>query len=336
MNPETESMEIDNMMKMDAVMIPYQKPEIILSEANTTFQQDCFNRKRQAVIDELRCLSTVPTIARGLNQETVYKLVCTPEGGKMYKDSAGNIKGVFYDQNGKIIEHAKFKAVGPSVVKAASAVGAQVLLISIAMQLNRLEGEIVRMRRELHNDRLAEIDAGVQLYGQAMFMESVVARNQMLANAVQSLGKGLSSTMRALKMQIAEMPSANIGFFDNWGKSKTQIAAEKLSLAHESFQSCVLGIQTMSECYAAWNEPRAASVALLDNLSRLKTCGIETAAKKARLIEPVSNDFPERPWLSFLEMESQVAEQVSGCGRLADERFARIEIKLKPEELMVA
>ena len=44
---------------------------------------------------------------------------------------------------------AKFKAIGPSLVKAATAIGAQVFLISIAMQLNRIEKGISRIINEI-------------------------------------------------------------------------------------------------------------------------------------------------------------------------------------------
>ena len=123
---------------MTKVIIPYNSLHIDLPIENADFHSKSFLANRNAVLSELRCISVVPEIASALSQDTVYKLVSTPEGGKLFKDSAGNIKGVFY-KDGKILEHTKFQTVRPSLVKAATTAGSQILLISIAMQLNRIE-----------------------------------------------------------------------------------------------------------------------------------------------------------------------------------------------------
>lgn len=100
-------------------------------------------------MSEFRCIIGLPEVVYTLNQNTVYKLVLIPEGAKLYKDAQGNLKGVFY-KDGKIVEHAKFQEVGPSMLKAAKAVGAQVLLVSIAMQLNRIEEKVCKIFEEFH------------------------------------------------------------------------------------------------------------------------------------------------------------------------------------------
>lgn len=128
-----------------------------------------FSSRRKSLLSELRCITGLLEVVSSLNQDMVYKLVLTPEGANLYKDAQGNLKGVFY-KDGKIVEHAKFQEVGPSMLKAAKAVGAQVLLVSIAMQLSRIEEQVGNIFKEFHGDRLAEIESGKSLFRQACGM----------------------------------------------------------------------------------------------------------------------------------------------------------------------
>jgi len=317
---------------MTTAIIPYQSPDIDLPNENIDFHSKSVAENRSAILSELRCISGVPEIASTLTRDTVYKLVSTPEGGKLFKDSAGNIKGVFY-QDGKIIEHAKFQAIRPSLVKAATTVGSQILLISIAMQLNRIEQGISRILNEFHNDRISEIFSGVNQFKQAMMVQDNDRQSRMIEHAIQTLNSGIEKTARSLKMQIEDAPNTKIGFWDNWFTNKATVAKEKFALAEESFKACLLGIKTLSECYASINEANAASSTLITNLSTLKYSGIEMAAQKARLIPAKANRFPEEPWLSFLKREPSFIDEANKCRLFANDEFESIEIEFKPMEI---
>lgn len=318
---------------MNKAIISYQAPHVDLPTESTNFHSKSFSEKRNTLLNELRCLSAIPEIVKNLSQDTIYKLVLVPEGGKLFKDSAGNIKGVFY-KDGKIIEHAKFQTVRPSLIKAATAVGSQILLISIAMQLNKIEKEILKIREELHNDRISEVFSGVEQFRDAMIVQNNEWQSRLIANAIQTLNTGIEKTVRSLTMQIEEAPNTEIGFFDNWLTNKATVAKEKFILAEESFKTCLIGIKTLSECYATINEPNAAALILKNNLLKLKNSGIESAAEKARLIPANANVFPEEPWLSFLKNESLFMNKIDNCLSLGNDELESIEIEFKPIELM--
>ena len=318
---------------MTKAIIPYKAPDVDLRTDSTDFHSKSFSEKRSAVLNELRCISGIPEIVCNLSQDTVYKLVSVPEGGKLFKDSAGNIKGVFY-RDGKILKHAKFQNVRPSLVKAATTVGSQILLISIAMQLNRIEKGISKILYEFHNDKISEIFSGVKQFKQAMMVRDRERQSRMIEHSIQTLNSGIEKTVRSLKMQIEDAPNTKIGFWDNWFTNKATIAKEKFALAEESFQACLLGITTLSECYATINEADAAASTLIANLSTLKSSGIEMAAQKARLIPAKADKFPEEPWVSFLEREPSFINEIDKCRLLAKNEFESIEIEFKPIELM--
>jgi hypothetical protein len=318
---------------MTKAFIPFRFPNVELPTESTTFHSKYFSVNRSAVLKELRCISGIPEIVKTLSQDTIYKLVSIPEGGKLFKDTAGNIKGVFY-KNGKILEHAKFQTIRPSLVKAVTTAGSQVLLISIAMQLNRIEKGISRILNEFHNDRISEIFSGVNQFEQAMMVQDNERQSRMIEHAIQTLNSAIEKAIRSLKMQIEDAPDTKIGFWDNWVTNKATIASEKFSLAEESFKACILGIKTLSECYATINEPNAAATTLISNISNLRSSGIETAAQKARLIPVKANKFPEKPWLSFLERESSFINEINMSRLLANNEFESIEIEFKPSEFM--
>lgn len=318
---------------MIKAIIPYEPYSLVQREKNAVVHKSRLENARESVLSELRSVPAVRTAVTSLDQDVVYKLILSPEGATLKKDAAGNIAGVFY-KDGKIVKHAKFQAVKPSLVKAAATAGSQVLLISIAMQLSRVEQGISELKRELHNDRLAEIEAGISLFHQAVKMKNLSARDLAIMNAVQGLNAGIQKTMRSLKDQIKALPDADVGFFDNWGRKKTTIAAEAFSPAEDSFHQCLEGMQVLAECYAFMNEPQVAADALENYLKKLAGCNLDVAAEKARLLPANNKRFPEKLWGDFLENQALLFERINDCRALSNQEMTSIEIELKPSELM--
>ncbi len=318
---------------MTKVIVPRRVGDIGLPTENTNFQSNLFSKNRDRLLKSLRYIPGLLEIARRLDRDTVYKLVLVPEGGKLYRDSAGNIKGVFYE-NGRILEHAKFRAVSPSLIKAASAIGSQILLVSIAMQLERIDKGMSRIQMDIHNDRISGIASGVRQFERAKMGQDTNDQSVSVKLAIQTLTSGIEKTVRSLKMQIEEAPDSNVGFLDNWNKNKAIEAREKFALAEESFKACLFGIKTLSECYAMINEPDVAASVLITGISDIKSSGIEMAAKKARLIPAESNRFPEELWDSFLRNESSLIQEINSCRWLSNNEFESIEIELKPMDLI--
>lgn len=290
-----------------------------------------FSNKRKSLISELRCISGLPEVISSLNQDSVYKLVLTPEGAKLYKDAQGNIKGVFY-KDGKIVEHAKFQEVGPSMMKAAKAVGAQILLVSIAMQLNRIEEQVGKIFKEFHGDRLAEIEAGKSLFNQACGMQDSVKREQLVLHAISDLTRGFEKTVSALSRQIAELPEQKLSIFDNWLGDKSKEAEEKHKMAVESFSASLSALQTLARCHLFLNE-RDVALKLVDNgLSKIEKAGVDVAYVRSRLAPKINGIFPEESWKQFIEYRKIFS--TSSFDNLISPEEDIVEIEIKPSEFM--
>ncbi len=312
------------------IIIPQNLKAEKFSQSNDVSEEENYSKTREKVLNNLKFFNGVPEIVKNLNPDAVYKIVLQPEGGKLFKDAAGNIQGVFY-KNGKIVEHAKFKAVGPNLLKAATAIATQALLIHIAVQLNRVEKKIDRIIDELHNDRISEIQTGIDLYEQAISMKSIEKRDGQLNNAIQSLTTGLNKSMRSLKIQIGEIPDAENGFFDNFLKKKSDIVAEKYRPAEETFLACIAGIKTLSECYIALDEGDAGLGALSKYIKELNSNNIKDVAKKARILPKKGQFLPEESWKAFAENAPQLLKAQES---LIYDTIDVIEIEVKPKELL--
>ncbi len=318
---------------MTDILIPYAPPETGLEKENDRFQKRIFLQNRENLLRALGCIGDFTESVRKLRQDQVYKFVFWPEGAHLYKDAEGNLQAVFY-RNGKILQHGRLREVRPSMANAATALGAQVLLIGVAMQLNRIEKEIDSIKDQFHNDRISEIAAGVSMYEQAMAVSDPATVKQLVVNAIQSLNTGVEKTVRSLKTQIQEAPSARMSFWNDWWGNRRKKAAETIGRAEESFRSALLGVKTLAQCYAVLKEPKSAAKALEQTLSSLQSANIEMAANKARLIPFTGGKPPEACWFDFVHRSPQLSQSLRACRNYADREFRRIAIEARPEEFM--
>ncbi len=320
----------DNMTQklIDSVNVPLA-PELLTS----SLQSYNYNDKRSALINELRCVSGITEIAKTLEPQELYKIVLKPEGAYMQIDSVGNFQAV-WRKDGKIVQHTRLKAVQPSMIKVASAIGTQFMLISIIIQLKRIEKRLTNIEKEFHNDRLSEIKAGISLYMQAIHVTSQDARLHLVIAAIQELSRGIEKTLTSLKQQINDTPDIKIGFFDNWKSNKASVANERFTLAEESFQLSLMGIQSLTECYEIIDQPLVASSILENYIEKINSCRIEVAARNARLVPYKNGPLPELIWVSYIENRDRISSHIQSCKNIANNCFNCIEIEVKPEELL--
>jgi hypothetical protein len=290
-------------------LIPLTLDAKDLDPAHRDFQRLVFAERRETALGELRMLSGVPGLVRDLKPDKVYRLV-VPDGKVLQQGKDGLYSGVLYGSDGKISNHARFTKVSPSLARMASVVGSQVLLISIAMQLTRVEKAIAGIAEELHNNRIARIRAGIRRYEAAMHMGDRTHRDHAIQDAIQSLTLGLEEFCEELRMRINRLPDAQNTFWENWGGSKSRRAASELAVAEDAFRAAVHGVSLLSQCYAALHEPRAGVIAIRGCLQDIESCGIQSVADKARIVVVHDqNCLPETPWLRFGEAYSDFVQK---------------------------
>jgi hypothetical protein len=330
---QDEEKPISEFTSENKLLIPYEPNFEGLEKANQRFHMINFKKLRAIFVDKLRYATSIVETAKNLKQDEVYKIVLKPDGAIMYDDKFGNLKAVWY-KDGVIVQQTRLQRVGLNLFKAATAIGNQFLLISIAIQLNRIENLVNRVLEELHSDRIAQINSGIEMFEQAMFVDNHDNQKALIFNGIQSLTEGIEQTMRSLKNQISQIPDD--GFWDSWGwgwSEKSQEAEKKMELALESFESLLSGIKTLSECYAALDETNVGEMILFRKIKGVKDAGVANAAKKARLIKIKADILPELPWNSFLEAEARILNSLQVFNN-SEKMPEIIEIEVKPRELL--
>ncbi len=325
--------EIERIVK--SVLVPHKPTYDDLAKTHADFHTRRFEQSRRSLLSELRCVTGIPELARSLKPDELYRLVL-PEGRVLQKGKDGLFSGVLYGKRGRIEGHAKFTQIRPSLMKAATAVGGQVLLISIAMQLNRIEKALEDLSAELHRDRLAEILAGVDQFEKAMLFQDQTHRANAICDAVPTLHVGLQKTILELGSLIAKAPDPTSKLLDHvvpWS-DKTKTAAKTMQIAEESFRASLLGIRTLAECYAEMGEAGAAAKTLSDYLEKVFSCDISAAAAKSRLVKFVGPVAPQEPWETFLKCYPAIKEDLESF-RPTNALGSRspIEIEFMPHEL---
>lgn len=319
---------------MTKMLIPVTPDFGELDKTHFDFHKAQYQQNRQSILSEIRCITGIPEIIRSFKHDTLYKLVL-PEGKILQQSKDGLFRGVFYGDKG-IDTHAKFIEVPPSLVDVVKTVGSQVLLISIAMQLDRIEKAIEKISQEMHRDRIAEVHSGIDQFEKALLLQDPIIRNNAIQHAAQTLHTGLQKIIFELKSRIAEAPSPDNSILYHLAPwhNKTKDASKIMNLAQESFYAILMGIKTLAECYSALGETKAANKILSDYFDKVMACNIEAAAEKARLIEFSNEVPPQAPWEMFLNMYPTAKKDLASFyDNDIGKDLISIEIEFKGQEL---
>ncbi len=317
---------------MNDLEITRQVPDTLSS---SELHAKIYRKKRAKILHELRSLTGIPEVLRTLNPDETYKIVSK---FKPTQGADGFCSAVIRKNNGEIVEHVKLQKVGPSLVKCATAIGSQILLISIAMQLNRVEKGISEILEGLHDDRMAEIAAGKNQYDLASDAKDRKRQLVLTSNAIQTLTEGVEKALRALPGQIRKMPNAESGIGDDWPlitKDRRKVAKDQFKLVQESFCACVVGIQTLAECYVVIDEPHAGRRALSKYIEKLGASeNVRMIIEKARLVPVEDGLIPEAPLQEFKKSLPQLRNELEECHQIADGGLGAVEVEIKPKDIL--
>lgn len=326
---------------MEKIKLPLKIPEYLSHFENKEKYVDFFLKQKNLLLMNLGMFVNIDTKTMKDSADTLYKLVYKPDNAKLFKDTAGNIKGVFY-KNGKILEHAKFKEVQieqtttnvQNVGSAISSMYTQALLLKISMDIEEIFDEISGLKKELSNDRLSKLKTGIIQCDHAILARDEGNRKSMLTNAIQTLEEGIEKNLCYLKSKIYSAPNDEITFFTNWGsKGKSKKAKEIFHEVNEIFKTLLRGMRKLAESYSFLNEPELASKILRENIEKLDDGLIKTAIDKARLVPAENEKYAEEIWNSFLDIKPNILECISDCHEFSQNKFESIEIEIKPSDL---
>ena len=326
---------------MEKIKLSLKIPDFLSQFKNRNNYEDFFLKERKVLLTNLGIYADLKKDIVKKAPETVYKLVYKPKNAKLFKDAAGNIKGVFY-RDGKILKHARFKEINLEETKnftqaggAISSIFTQALLLKIAVEIEEVHKEISDLKKEFSMDRLSKLKSGINQFDHAILVHDELKRTQMITNAIQTLEEGIEINLRNLNSQINSAPDDKINFFTNWNikKEKSRNAKAKFQTIGETFKGLLLGMKVLAESYSYMNEPEAASKILKENIEKLDDDLIKMASEKARLVPVENGIYAEETWNRFLEIKPNIIENITKCYEFSQKEFESIEIEFKPSDL---
>jgi hypothetical protein len=297
------------------------------------FHRTQFEDTREALLSQLANIAAAQDFVRSLKPDALYRVVL-PEGRLLQKGDDGLYRGVFYQDRG-IEQHAKFEAAGPKLLDAATAAGAQVLLISIANQLSRIEEYLEELSGQLSLNNVAETEAGIQQLDRAMQFRKGSLRTSAILNAIQTLSNGTQKIIVDMTSRIEKAPEPTDRLLDHLVpfKDKTKEAAKALAIAGHLFRSLLRGANALVECYLVIGEPCAGARTLADLFTAIHDA-VKMAADKARLVEFSGPVAPQHAWETFLIEYPRVIQKLDELIRLdVKEVLNVVEIDFRPHEL---
>jgi len=318
---------------MEELILPYSTSELVLPSQSKDFHKEKYRSGRLKMLSELRQIPGIVKIIKSLNPETVYKFAGSKKGLKLVVGNDNLVSGVLRNADGSIGEHAKWIPSGQDLGKIVGAMGSQIMLVSIVMQLKSIENKVDEVLNERHLDRIAEVEGITKSYHQMLSCQKEENQIALARSAIIPLNQGLEKLLKSLKEKIKKAPSSHNGFFDNIIKSKASKAHEQMSPILEEFATCLRGVQVLSNIYTAIGEPAVASEALASTFQDIKKCGIKEAYEKARLIDARKMKvLPEKPFKDFLDSEIFILNHAQ---RLKCRELNDVIIEFKPKELGV-
>lgn len=323
------------MRRKNIIIVPRQLDKRVANTNHGEHHISQYQRRRSDILKEVRGTLSILDAVKSLKQDTLYKLVI-PEGKLLQKNAKGLFRGVFYNDK-RIDVHAQFKAVSPGLLSAAKVAGSQVMLISISMQLSRIEALVESVIEEFHRDRIAEVLAGIQQFEKAMLFHDAENRKHALLNSIQTLHQGLSKTILELANDVRKAPSPESKFWEHLDpmKSRVKDAKKNMGQAQESLGIALTGIKTLAEAYSVLGEPQAASRSLLGYFDGIRQCDVNSAIDKSRLVECIGPVKPQTPWEEFLKLDRKARAEFDSFLLGESNHEESIEVEFMASEIGV-
>ncbi len=309
----------------------------VLGGSEGKFHKDNYNVGRSDLLKELRNVSGLPEMVKSLQGDKLYKLV-VPEGKVLQLGKDGLWRGEFRGKDGTIKNIARFKKAGPDLMRAATAIGSQSLLIYMSIQLSEIKSQLEAISHGMTRDRIAKVLAGRSLYVTGLKFKDPVEQSLAFHSSIQTLCEGVRLVTGELADRIEnakdpdDQPSDHL--YIGRKSSKPVKAQAEMNVAVQLFGAALLGIQTLAECYAALGEHEAADSALLESFELLEGCNIQSAARKARLLPVQGGQLPQAPWKTYLEEVPKLQTLMEYHQHLSHSENAKMEIEFRPEEII--
>jgi len=291
--------------------------------------------KRQKVIQILRQVPAILDVAIKLSERKTYKVIIAPEvlarikfgSARLDQRDNGLLGPLIRDvESGQIIHHVSLREVTPDLLRSLNELATQQTLADIVRRLEIIDKKITDVLQGQLNDRLAEIESGIQIYEQAIFASDPDLRRELIVSAIQKLNDGRRKLIKSTDFSfIDKLPRNRLGMFfsRNWDIPKYVLL--KAESAGEAARAIVEASRYLVLAYSTLNEPGSLQVSLEQVTSEVKVI-------QSKMVEIVHWLPPESNWHECLTTITQVV--LPNIHDLDDIPQKTIVVEFQPEEIL--
>jgi hypothetical protein len=233
---------------------------------------------------------------------------------RMYKGPDGLYLGHAKGLDGRIagnVQWLKISNLGSRLLASAGMLSGHLMLVEISAKIDRVQKDVVAIRRALDDDRMEGLRAAIQGVEDALEAYSPENKHAFLIATIPFLQKAIYQEIATLKREIAEVPSPKEWPISRVINNREPEMRLRLERAENTFRACLEGVSILSQAYFAIDERELGCKSAIHLLTRLEAAGINEAEHRARLLMPrESQDRPEQIWAEYLRTLPEMMELI--------------------------
>jgi hypothetical protein len=290
--------------------------------------------KRQKLLQVLRKIPAILDVTKKLSEEKVYQAHFPPEVLKRIKagsarlDNKGDSRfsaSIRDVKTGSFIDNADLVEVRPELLSSLNELATQQTLADIVHRLEVIDEKITDVLQGQFNDRLAEIESGIQSYEQAVVASNPDLRRELIVSAIQQLNDGRNKLIKSTDISfINKLPRNRLGkfFSPHWDINKH--IQSKAELVWKAAHAIIRASRYLVIAYSALNEPDSLRVSLEQVESEVKLFQ-EKMREIVNWLSPTSN------WReSFMTISQGVLPNIHELDEISQKT---IVVEFQPKEI---
>jgi hypothetical protein len=267
------------MSNKDSLVIQPNSEDVSL----TSLQSDTIffpKEERQKAIQLLRQIPAFVDVAKKSIEGKTYQAVFSPELLKRMKDGLvkldekddGLFAALIRDvETGQITDHVNLKKVMPDVLSSLNQLAVQQTLADMVHRLEVIDEEITDLLQGQINDRLAEVESGIELYEHAIVAINQETRRELLANAILELNRGRKKLIYSTDFSFLDkLPRNRRGMFFTPIRNICEYVQLKAEPVWKATHGIIKASRYLVLAYSALNEPDSLRVSLEQGKSDVK------------------------------------------------------------------
>ncbi len=243
--------------------------------SHTALQSDVIvfdEENRQKVIQILRQIPAYFDAAKNLTIGKTYQAYFPPEVLRRIKDGSARLdkkgNGLFGVlirdvETGHITNHASLKEVTPDLLSSLSQLAVQQTLADVVRRLEVIDEKITDVLQGQFNDRIAEVESGIQIYEQAVVASGLDTRRELMVSAIQELNNGRNKLIKSTDFSfIDELPRSRLDMFFSRKFDIPKHVQLKAEIVWKSAHAIVKASRYLVLAYSDLDEPDSLRVSL--------------------------------------------------------------------------